>query len=130
LTYIFFTAYFNKGSTSPLAHNPPEVVERKVTKIREKCTCLEIVLQEAYYSLCCSQSSPLAKTEHESATAVQYTQQTPQINQQEFNPEDTVRITNQLKSTQMARSHRYLTRSSLVSLYEVTTSKAQQCSIR
>jgi hypothetical protein len=25
----FFSAYFNKGSTSPLAHHPPDVVEKK-----------------------------------------------------------------------------------------------------
>jgi hypothetical protein len=25
----FFSAYFNKRSTSPLAHHPPEVVEKK-----------------------------------------------------------------------------------------------------
>jgi hypothetical protein len=27
--HTFFTAYFNKGSTSHLAHHPPEVVEKK-----------------------------------------------------------------------------------------------------
>lgn len=30
--YIFFTTYVNKGSTSPLAHHPPQVTEKLSTR--------------------------------------------------------------------------------------------------
>ena len=40
-----FASYFNKRSTSPLAHYPPEAVEEKSYQDVGKWTCLAIVLQ-------------------------------------------------------------------------------------
>jgi hypothetical protein len=65
-SHVFFTTSFPKGSTSPLAHHPPEVMEGKVVRIWGRWTCLEIVLW-GDSNLYCSQSSPLANTKHESA---------------------------------------------------------------
>lgn len=60
----------------------------------------------------------LAETTYEPAAAVPVIQQAPHMNQQEqFNPEETLRLTNQPESsTEAARSHGNLKRSSVTSI--------------
>ena len=71
-----------------------------------KWTCSETVLW-GNSNLCCSQLSSLANTKHEAVAVVQSTQQTPHTNQQEqLNPEETVRLASWSETQGAARSHR------------------------
>ena len=68
-------------------------------------------------SLCCQQSSPLAKPNtNQQQQSNPSIVQTPFMNQQwQFNPEETPRLANWPKSMEAARSLQNITRSSLVS---------------
>jgi hypothetical protein len=108
---------------------------------------LELVLW-VNSNLLCSQSSPLANTKHESEALVQSTRQTPHTNQQPLQSsplgghhtwisncssiqKKPLGSQNRLESLEVAEaagtSGEVLWR---VSLYEVTTTKAQQCNLK
>ena len=57
---------FNKGSTSPIAHHPAELLGRKVIKMWEKWTCVTIVLWGQAQSSFDLQFSPVANTKYDS----------------------------------------------------------------
>jgi hypothetical protein len=78
------------------------------------------------------QFSPVANTKYESAAAVQFSGQTLHTDQQEqFNPEETPRLSNWLEAAEGARaagtSPDILWQ---VSSNVVTTSRAQHCNVR
>lgn len=125
--HIFFTAYFNKGSTSPLAHHlPSDSGKERLSGYGGSGPVLEIALW-GNFNLHCSQSSPLSNTKHESAAADQSTQQAPHTNQQgQFNlKENNMRLAN--RQQEIAGTSWVLW---WVSFYEVPTSELQQHSVR
>lgn len=56
--HIFFSTYFNKGSTFPLAHHPPEVVEKKGYQDKGEAVLLRNSSLEQFQSSLFSVQSP------------------------------------------------------------------------
>ena len=146
----FFSTYFNSFHPPPssLSPNRGSGKEKLLEQTGWKQTCLEIVLSKQVQSLLSGykQFSTVANTSrsyspvlsedttHEPAATIQFTWQSPHMNQQgQFNPEETARLAKssglrpQMQQEATATSWEFLWQ---VSLYGVTTSRAQQFNVR
>lgn len=108
---MFFAIYFNKCSTSPLAHYPPATVENLLghrgSRPRNSpilIVRISAVRSSSKHQILMSSGSPIpsADTTQEPAVAVQSTWHSLHTNQPgQLNPEETVRFAKQPEATEL-----------------------------